>query len=185
MQLMLTLDDLTVDFSHLKRARLLDDWRWLIGYDKMPVLITASGDAFLQDQSDRTVHFLNVCGGAISKVAETPDEFKSLLQQKSFWADHLASDMVLSLRSSGLCLKPGQIYSFKVPPVLGGEGSLENVEASDISVHFSIAGQLHAQICKVEAGTQVGTVSIHPPASKNKKWWWPFTNGWVNNRSEK
>ena len=48
----MTLADLTVDVDHLDRDRLLDDWRWLIGSAKRLVLVSAIGDAFLQDTDD-------------------------------------------------------------------------------------------------------------------------------------
>jgi hypothetical protein len=48
----ITLNDLTVNFRHLDPMALLDDWRWLIGERKRAVLITALGDAFVQDPDD-------------------------------------------------------------------------------------------------------------------------------------
>lgn len=169
----LTIDELTVNFSQRKSEGLLDDWHWLIGKNKIPLLITASGDAFLQDLSNNTIHFLDVCGGAIYKVAETASEFNSLLGQQKFVGDYFALEMVRELRASGIQLHPGQVYSFKVPPALGGDGTVENVEATDISVHFSIAGQIHAQICKVKPGTKVGSIVFNKP--RKIKWWWPFS----------
>jgi hypothetical protein len=46
----ITLSDLTVDVGHLDQERLLDDWRWLIGPSKRLILVSAIGDAFLQDE---------------------------------------------------------------------------------------------------------------------------------------
>ena len=46
----LTLNDLTVSISHLDRHALLGDWLWLTGANKVPVLVTALGNAFLIDK---------------------------------------------------------------------------------------------------------------------------------------
>ena len=45
----ITVDDLTVNFEHADRATLLADWEWRIGPDRLPILITALGHAFVQD----------------------------------------------------------------------------------------------------------------------------------------
>ncbi|MCO1337166.1 hypothetical protein MO867_22875, partial [Microbulbifer sp. OS29] len=44
----MNLNDFTVNFKHLNREKLLEDWVWLIGKDKLPIMVTALGDAFLQ-----------------------------------------------------------------------------------------------------------------------------------------
>ncbi|WP_241771738.1 hypothetical protein [Vibrio parahaemolyticus] len=44
----MTLDDLTVAFSHIDRNSLLSDWDWLLKGAFFPILISASGDAFVQ-----------------------------------------------------------------------------------------------------------------------------------------
>ena len=93
----LTMNDLTVNFSHLDQARILDDWRWLIGPNRLPILISAAGD--------------------------------------------------------------GQVYSLKKPVGLGGEYTLDNIEACDIEVHFSTTGQLGEKIGQSPPGTRIGEVS--------------------------
>ncbi len=65
------MNDLTVNFSHLDRNTLLEDWQWLIGPSKLPILLTA-GDAFVQDADDGTVHFLDVGVGQMHPVANRP-----------------------------------------------------------------------------------------------------------------
>ena len=44
---------LSVELEDLeRRTGLLDDWTWLIGPEKRPLLLTAAGDAFVQDVRD-------------------------------------------------------------------------------------------------------------------------------------
>lgn len=156
----MTLNDLTVNFTHLNRATLLSAWQWLIGTSKLPVLIAASGDAFVQDTSDGSVHVLDVGSGAMHQVASSFEEFQALLQDNDFVVDYFAVEMIGDLRASGCILKAGEIYSFKQPPVLGGDYVLSNIEPTDIEVHFSIAGQIHEQVAALPDGTPVNQATI-------------------------
>lgn len=155
-----TLNDLTVNFNHLERQSLLEDWKWLLGPDKQPILLAAIGDAFVQDTTNGQIYVLDVAAGTLDLVAESFEEFKSLLTDKSFVVNHFAVQLVGDLRLSGCVLDEGQIYSFKQPPVLGGAYSLSNVEPTDIEVHFSIAGQIHRQVAELPPGTQISGVNI-------------------------
>ena len=154
------MNDLTVNFSHLDRDTLLQDWFWLIGPSKVPILLTAAGDAFVQDADDGTVHFLDVGTGQLHPIADSPEELRTLLANKEFVVNHLAVQMVGALMQAGKRLEAGQIYSFKVPPVLGGQHALENVEVTDIAVHFSVAGQIHEKVRNLPPGTPVDGFTI-------------------------
>ena len=156
----MTLDDLTVNFDDVDSENLLADWAWLIGATKKPVLLTAGGDAFLQDKNEGSVHFLDVAAGELSEIASSGQEFEALLTDKDFVLDYFSVDMVMELRKAGQSLAPGQIYSFKTPPVLGGEFALENVAASDIEVHFSLTGQIHEKVSQLPDGAKISSIDI-------------------------
>ena len=151
--------ELTVDFEHLDRERLLADWRWLTGTSKLPVLLAAIGDAFLQDH-DGSVHFLDTSAGELERAAGDAVSFGTMLRDPAFVTEHFAVDVVAELRANGLLLEPGQIYSFEQPPVLGGSFETANVEAADIEVHFSITGQIHEQVRDLPAGTPVDQIRL-------------------------
>ena len=93
-------------------------------------------------------------------MAASGDEFKSRLGDREFVSEYFGVDMVADLLRSNC--KPGasQIYSFKVPPILGGAQSIENVEATDIEVHFSLAGQIHRQVKDLPAGTAIESIEF-------------------------
>ena len=156
----ITLNDLTVNFQHLDRDSLLEDWRWLIGPNKSPVLLAAIGDAFVQDAEDNSIHLLSVATGKLQQVAADPEEFRSLLGQKEFVVNHLAVQAIGEMIRTGVTLGPGQIYSFKQPPALGGAYALENLEPTDIEVHFSLSGQIFEQISKLPPEAQITSVTI-------------------------
>ena len=156
----MTLNDLTVNFSHLNRDAILGEWVWLIGEDKLPILLAASGDAFVQDVNDGSVHILDTVEAKLHKVADTVEEFRSLLSDGEFVGSYFSVQMVGELRSSGCVLQRGQIYSFKHPPALGGEVNAGNIEVSDIEVHFSVSGQIHRQVSGLPPGTRIDKVAI-------------------------
>jgi Domain of unknown function (DUF1851) len=149
------LSDLTVNVDHLDQERLLDDWRWLIGPSRRLILVSAIGDAFLQDEDDSTIHLLDTAAGSCVLVAHDADEFGSLLADPAWVTDHLAALVIGDFRRNDLRLERGQIYSWKRPPVLGGEYELSNAEASDIAAHFSLTGQIHQQVQNLPAGTPI------------------------------
>ncbi len=60
-----------------------------------------------------------------------------------------------------MILLPGEIYSFRKPPILGGDYAFENVEKADLVVHFSLMGQIHEQVAKLPPGTSVSAIE-HP-----------------------
>lgn len=156
----ITIEDLTVNFSGIDASELVEDWRWLVGEQRLPILLTAIGDAFLQDVSDGSVHLLSVGSGMTEQVAASVEEFKALLSEKEFVVENFVPRIVVELRTLGQTLAPGQIYGYKVPPVLGGKYSTENLEPTDIRVHFSLLGQMHRQLQNVPEGTSITEIKI-------------------------
>lgn len=168
----MTLDDLTVNFAHLDRQALMSEWRWLIDSSqsriarwlrpssKQPVLLTAGGNAFLQDSHDGSIHFLDTVDGKLEKASSSSEEFRSQLQEQAFVRRYFSVEMIEALRDDGALLPPEKIYSFKVLPVLGGPLETANVEPTDIEVHFSVSGQIHRQVKDIPAGTPITNVRI-------------------------
>jgi hypothetical protein len=154
----LTLNDLTVSFSHLPRETLLEDWVWLIGTRRFPILITALGDAFVQDADDGSVHLLSAGAGTCSRVADDVATFRERLSDRAFVLDNFVPGIVADLRNSGRPLAQGQLYSYRVPPALGGEYSADNLEPTDISVHFSLLGQINQRTHDLPEGTVISGV---------------------------
>lgn len=142
----MTLNDLTINFSHLDRDNLLEDWEWLLKGDYLPILLSACGDAFVQNLSNREIWWLDSAGAEFSKVADSPEEFNELLSDKEFVIEYFAVQMVGDLIHSGKKLNNGQIYSLTTPWLLGGKYELSNIEPTDIDVHFSITGQIAEQV---------------------------------------
>lgn len=158
----MTIDDLTVNFSHLADTDFLADWRWLIGATRSPVLVTIGGDAFLQDRETGTVDFLDTVEGKVREVAESGAEFEGLLSDQAFVIEHFAVQLVAPLLQSGDRPEAGKLFSFKQLPVLGGKFDRSNLEITDIAVHFSMLGQIWDQVSKLPEGTPISSVQIAP-----------------------
>jgi len=166
------LPDLTVDLKDPERSTgLLDDWAWLLGPEKRPLLLTASGDAFVLDVRDETVHFLNVSAGKVFQIAQTREAFKTLLDDTAFVEEYLCPYFIEHLRARGMVLKRNEIYSYRLPLSLGGEVSADNIDMVDAEVHFSIAGQIARQIADLPEGTPIAKLDLKIP---KKRSWWKF-----------
>ena len=69
----ITVQDLTVKALHtVHRAALLSDWGWMIGPSRLPILVSAIGDAFVQDTDDGTVHQLDTAFAELEPVGAPP-----------------------------------------------------------------------------------------------------------------
>ncbi|RYD68669.1 MAG: DUF1851 domain-containing protein [Verrucomicrobiaceae bacterium] len=156
----MTLDDLTVDFSHLDRETLLGDWHWLMGANRLPVMITVAGDAFVQDGETGAVYFLDTVEGGLLEVASDGEVFSALLGDRDFVMQHFAVSLVAPLLSAGKGPAPGRLLSFKQPPVLGGEYATANLEEADIEVHFSLSGQIWSQVSQLPEGTPISSIEL-------------------------
>jgi hypothetical protein len=168
----ITTDLLVVTLSPEAMASILDEWTWLIGAEKRPLLVTACGDVFVEDLLERTIQFLDTSARELSPVAETRQGFEQLLADPLFIENYLHPDRVEILRGKGYFLKKNQVYSFSTPLSLGGQISADNIEIADVEVHFSVAGQIECQIADIPVGTLVTGIKINRMPSK--KTWWKF-----------
>ena len=65
----------------------------------------------------------------------------------------------------GLRLARGQCFSYRLPPMLGGVWEPANFEPTDLSVHFSILGQVCRQVRALPEGTPVSSIKFVSPAT--------------------
>lgn len=158
----LTWNELTVAVDTHTPADLLSEWRWLLGSSHQIILISSLGDLFLADASGR-ISWLDAGAARLTEVAADLDEFQKLLQQPDNAKEWFATQMVGDILQSGVRLARGQCFSYKVPPVLGGRWEPANFEPTDLSVHFSILGQVCRQVRDLPDGASVSSVKIIPP----------------------
>ena len=155
----ITWNELRVDFQKHGADALLQDWRWLLRDSMQLLLVSSLGDMFLADAHGR-VFWLDTGTGKLQQVAESAEEFKNLIQQPENADQWFIPQLVGDLIVSGVRLAPGQCYSYKNPPILGGEIQPANFLPCDLSVHFSILGQIHRQVRDLPPGTEIADIKF-------------------------
>jgi hypothetical protein len=74
---------------------------------------------------------------------------------------YLALDLYREWREADSTpLSPGKCVGFKVPLFLGGSGSVDNLEISDVQVYWDILGQLRAATRDSPPGSKITGVQI-------------------------
>ena len=154
----ITWNELTVGFDATKSDALLTDWRWLIDEDVQLVVVSTLGDLFLKD-AEGHVLWLDVGAARLTRVAESADEFKRLMQQAERADEWFVPQLIGDLIVSGKRLAPGQCYSYKVPPMLSGKMELDNFEPTDLLVHCSMFAQIGRKIRGLPEGTKIDRIT--------------------------
>jgi Domain of unknown function (DUF1851) len=150
----ITWNELTVAFDPEKSDALLSDWRWLVGADVRLLLVSALGDLFLSDAQGHIL-WLDTGAARLTRVAESAEEFKRLMQQAEHADEWFVPQLIGDLIVRGKRLGPGQCYSYTVPPMLSGKVELDNFEATDLLIHCSVFGQIGRQIQNLPEGTKI------------------------------
>lgn len=161
------LQHLIKDISKIDLENICSDWRWCLGNQKSVLLVSCVGDMFLLG-NDGTVNWLETGFGQIEKVAENLREFEVLLEDEKNTDNWFLAPLVEEFIKQEKILKESEVYSFKLLPAMGGDYSEDNFEITDISIHFSISGQIHAQIKELPEGTKINKVSVSPPNFPDK-----------------
>jgi hypothetical protein len=163
----ITWNELTISPAGVDFDDLLSDWRWLVGEEYQPVVISALGDLFLRHDDGR-IFWLNTGWGQLTEVAESGEEFKKLMVQPNNAAEWFIPNLVGDLLSSGKKLG-GRVLQLSNSAGLGGEINPDNFEPTSLSVHFSVLGQIHEQVKDLPEGTPIGEIKIREAKSPKKK----------------
>ncbi len=151
--------ELIRDLSSIDAEDILSEWEWLLEEKMELVLVSSIGDMFLKNTKGE-IFLLDTLGGELKRVADSENDFAELLTHKEKQEELLSRTFVETLIESGKTLSPTEIYSFMVLPVLGGDFTPENIEPTDISVHFSMTGQIHKQVHDLPDGTEIDGVVL-------------------------
>jgi hypothetical protein len=154
-----TFEQLTKDISAIDQLDILSDWRWLLPDVKSVLIVTCMGDMFIEDKNGNIL-FLLYDGGVLEIVAENKAELELFLKDEKKIDNWFLPLLFEKLIVAEKYLKSNQVYSLKKLGVLGGEYVVENIEPTDISVHFSFAGQICKQIWDKPDGTKVNMVVV-------------------------
>lgn len=150
----MTLHDYIIDHRGIDWASVLRAWSWLLPTTLTVWIMNRFGDLFLV-LDDGTVHMLDVGVGTLTKVAESRDDFANRLDDGDNANQWLMIPLIDRLVTSGLTLQVGECYSYKQPPVLGGDYTVENTCVLPIREHYGAYASIHTQIKDLPDGTEV------------------------------
>jgi hypothetical protein len=150
----MSVDDYLIDHTGFDWAQLLDDWRWLLPAMFTVWLVNRYGDLFMTTP-DGCVHMLDVGAGTLTQVADNRDDFVIKIDEDNNANDWLMIPLVDRLVSAGMLLKPGECYSLVLPPIVGGDYTIENTAVRQIAELYAFNGSIHEQMRDVQDGEEV------------------------------
>ncbi|NNL54896.1 MAG: DUF1851 domain-containing protein [Woeseia sp.] len=138
-------------------SAILADWYWILPRDFTLWLVNRFGDLFIV-LGDDTVHMLDVGAAKLEQVADNREHFTKKIDESGNANNWLMIPLVDMCVAAGLTLSAGQIYSYKTPPILGGDYAVDNAEVCDLEVHYSVLGQIQNKIKDLPDGTTVDRI---------------------------
>lgn len=161
----LKLSDVVKNKAKVDIQDICTGWTWLISKQKSVLLVTVFGDMFLVGPSNE-INWLDCGASKLEKVANSLEEFQELLKDKQNFANWFLTNLYTELQTKGVTLKDNEVYGYKKAPILGGTYTTDNIEPTDMSVHFYILGQIGEQTKDLPDGTKVELTT-----EKKKPWW--------------
>lgn len=154
---MTDINDYIVPLNNLDLNRVLNEWRWLTGLDKEIIALTKSGDMLLKGYNDG-FYFLDVGNGDLSVIEGKYQDFLNSELPSEIIDEILLTSVVDEFVSSGLILKPNQVYSYTTLPILGGRYDSQNMYPLDLYEHYALTGEIHFKLKDLPDGTNVKIV---------------------------
>lgn len=150
----MNIHDYLIDQTGLEWSSLLQEWYWLLPPKFSVWLFTRAGDLFIT-LPDGSVHLLEVGSGQLRRVAASRHDACAQLDRPGVADEWLMIPVVDKLVASGCALSPGQCYSYKTLPILGGSYAFEGRVQLPIREHFGVWGGLHHKISDLPDGAKV------------------------------
>ena len=140
--------DLLIRTGEGDAQRLHTVWGWKLEAAYHPVVLSSFGDWFLQAE-DGAIHRLDVCTGALERVAREGAEFEAGLADDDKRREWLRAVLVAQLVEEGRSRAANQCWAFQIHPRLGGKPAPENVIAMNVQAWQVLC----AAICRTPEGT--------------------------------
>ncbi len=146
--------DVTIDIANINFDDGLSGWKWRISDIKSVALVSCLGDVFYIGKDD-AIYWLQTDCGDLTQVADNLTQFEQFLHDEEKVDNWFLPGLIEKLLQAGKILKQHEVYSYQKLPVIGGAYSVENIEPTDIDVHFTFSGQICEQIKDLPDGTKV------------------------------
>ena len=109
---------------------------------------------------DGKIYFLDIITANKHQLANSPSELQAKLNDPDVRKQILLSSLLDDLAGKDMAPGDSELYSFKVPPHLGGAMSIDNIEVTDKSVALSMLGQIWEQTKDMAPGTKVSGFGV-------------------------
>ena len=127
-------------------------------------LVNRFGDV-LAAFDDGSIHMLDVSTGEMTRIADDRDHFCTLIDLGNNANDWLMIPLIDRCVAAGMILRGNQCYGYKIPPMLDGACTVENIEPTDLSVHYSLHADIYNQVKDLPDGTKIRVVVATPPSN--------------------
>jgi hypothetical protein len=151
---MSNLSDCLVDQTGLNWLELLSGWAPPLPAEFTVWMVNRFGDV-LAVFEDGSINLLDVGSGQLSRVAENRDDFIEKVDTDNNADNWFLMSLTDQCVKSGMILSAGECYGFKIPSLLGGAYALENIETTNIAVHYSFLADIFQQTRDLPNGTKV------------------------------
>lgn len=144
--------------SHEELIKKINDaWGWIGMLAKKIKMENEFGDMVIQSESGK---YYRICPEELSceKIAETEIEFNSLIKSSEFQKDWQMMNLVKVAKEKYGELIKGEKFCLKVPAVIGGEYSEENIGKISFEELILFSGDLAFQIKDLDDGQKIALV---------------------------
>jgi hypothetical protein len=146
--------DYLIDQTGLDWAALLQPFHALLPSELTVWLVNRYGDViFVRD--DGSVYMLDVGGTEVKRLADNRNQLTLLMDEPGNANTWLMIPLVDKCVAAGLRLQPGQCYSYRQAPLLGGDYTVANTTIMPIAEHYAFYGMLHDHTKDLPDGTKV------------------------------
>jgi hypothetical protein len=148
------LTDYLIDQAGIDWATVLGPLHALLPSELTVWLVNRYGDVvFVRD--DGSVSMLDVGGTAVKRLADSRAHLTFLVDESGNANDWLMIPLVDKCVAAGLRLQPGQCYSYRQPPLLGGNYTVANTVIMPLAEHYAFYGMLYDRTKDLPDGTKV------------------------------
>jgi hypothetical protein len=152
--------ELIRQFPHERMLQALDGWRWLPGLAGLrPWFASPFGDLFLQDDAG-AVWYLDLIEGSVARTWDDAEACWADVRAEDGMDRYLLAALVEAADEKGVVAGEAEVLYFKIPPLLGGPMTADDVQTIDFVVGVDLAGQLHEQVKDLPPGTQISGIEI-------------------------
>ncbi len=151
---MTNIEQYILPLDNVDLTKVLSTWTWLVDNDKSIIALTKAGDAVLKDTNNK-LYFLDIGGGKLNLITTNYLDFTEGKLTEQVIEELLLPRLVDQLEINNITLRAGQVYSYKMLPILGGNYDKNNIFAVDLYEHYNLTGEIHFQIKDLLDGTKV------------------------------